>query len=78
MNHRIDQELARQRKREEKAIRLIDDAYGAWRKGLVTVEVDKAALLAWMVSEGLAPESARRVIATGHYPDTLIVTVDCD
>ena len=77
-HHRISQELARRQKREKRLIDEIERDYDAFRRALVVAKVPKVEFLKWVIAEGYVLEQATRIIATGHGPDEITVTVTFD
>ena len=76
--HERTQKAAREqkaRKAEAEAMRLKNVAF---RRALICVEIDKKDLLRILKEECLVPEAATRIVATGHMPDSLSVTVTFD
>ena len=78
MNHKEEQQRAKAAARERKAVHVIDQAYAAWRRSCRVFSVEKSDLLRLLIAEGIAPESATRIIATGHGQNELTMTVTFD
>lgn len=73
--HQRQQREAREAKAARRDAHLKAIANDAFRRQLTIFEVDKGHLLKMLQAEGVIPESATRIVATGHFPDVLLVTV---
>lgn len=75
-DHQRRQREARERKHAAKIAR--EQANAAANRRISQFDVDKVLLLKLLYAEGLSPQGATKIIATGHREDVLSVTVAFD